>query len=255
MPAWNCGHWQCWPTAWPGPPRHWGWHRLGCLGGRGMAGLVDDLGRIDPGIRDVRDAFTLSPDRPPHMPRLTSLDVSAKLVWAGARRCGRTQKVTTSRAAMKATRVVTMAGWMRRMSTPAVTPSAKAKRAYPIGVMPRSLKMTASKRFRLALSTGPRPPGHHEAEEPGDYHARNTHEAELDRQPAGAGDALGPGQAEGAGLELAGDKRRPPEDADEGGDGQKTRLSACSRKLTMGRRGRGAHWWPTRRTGERDAGG
>src|ERR1017187_7998011 len=41
--------------------------------------------------------------------------------------------------------------------------------------------------------------------------------AELDRQPLGAGDALGPGQPERPGLELAGDQRGSPEDADDGG--------------------------------------
>jgi hypothetical protein len=62
-------------------------------------------------------------------PMPTMGDVRAKLVCTGARKCGRTHKVTATRAKMKATSVVTIAGWTRQMATPAVTPSAKANSA------------------------------------------------------------------------------------------------------------------------------
>src|SRR5450755_3596437 len=60
------------------------------------------------------------------------------------------------------------------------------------------------------------PPGDHEAEQSGGGHGGQSDQAQLDRQPAGAGDALAPGQPEGAGLDLAGDQRRAPEHADDG---------------------------------------
>ena len=44
-------------------------------------------------------------------------------------RWGRTQTGTANRTAAKTTRVAAMAGRVRRMSTPAVTPRAKAKAA------------------------------------------------------------------------------------------------------------------------------
>lgn len=44
--------------------------------------------------------------------------------------------------------------------------------------------------------------------------------ASLACRPAGPGDALGPHQAQGAGLELAGDQRRPPEHPDQARDGE-----------------------------------
>ena len=59
------------------------------------------------------------------------------------------------------------------------------------------------------------PPRHHEAEQPGDGHADQADETELDGQPSRAGDALGPREAEGAGFEFTGDERRTPEDPDE----------------------------------------
>ena len=42
-------------------------------------------------------------------------------------KCGRTHRVTASRAAMKQTRVVTMAGWIRRMSTPRGNPERESE--------------------------------------------------------------------------------------------------------------------------------
>ena len=55
--------------------------------------------------------------------------VSAAVVRTGGIRCGRTHWASASRAATKTTSVLAMAGSVRRMSTPAVTPSAKAKAA------------------------------------------------------------------------------------------------------------------------------
>ena len=54
---------------------------------------------------------------------------SGMAVRTGDIRCGRTQVASASRAATKTTSVLAMAGSVRRMSTPAVTPSAKAKAA------------------------------------------------------------------------------------------------------------------------------
>jgi hypothetical protein len=59
------------------------------------------------------------------------------------------------------------------------------------------------------------PPRHHEAEEPCYGRAGKADGAELDGQPAGAGDALGPRQTKGSGLQLTGDEGRPPEDPDD----------------------------------------
>jgi hypothetical protein len=61
------------------------------------------------------------------------------------------------------------------------------------------------------------PPGLHQAESLGDGDGGQADHAELDRQPPGAADALGPGQPERPGLQLAGDQRGAPEDADDGG--------------------------------------
>lgn len=55
-----------------------------------------------------------------------------------------------------------------------------------------------------------RPPGHHEAKQAGHDHAGQRTDAELEGQPTRAGDTLSPRQAEGAGLELLRDERRPP---------------------------------------------
>ena len=77
--------------------------------------------------------------------------------------------------------------------------------------------LDASAASPSGLVDGAGPPGHHEAEQPGGGHGGQADQAELDGQPAGPGDALVPGQPEGAGLELAGDQRRAPEDADDRG--------------------------------------
>ena len=53
-------------------------------------------------------------------------ELKLALMWAGLRRCGRIQKVMASRAPTKVTSVVAIAGTVRRMSVPAVSPSAKA---------------------------------------------------------------------------------------------------------------------------------
>src|SRR6202023_2897496 len=70
------------------------------------------------------------------------------------------------------------------------------------------------------LADGIRPPGIHEAERLGDGHGGQADQRELDRQPLGPGDALVPGQPVGPGLELTGDQRGTPEDAEERGRGE-----------------------------------
>src|SRR5207245_102745 len=86
----------------------------------------------------------------------------------------------------------------------------------PIGVMPRAPNSCGMRRLESSTAPSPAapvdragPPGHHEAEQPGRGHAGQADQADLDRQPAGAGDALVPRQPKGTGLQLAGDQRRP----------------------------------------------
>jgi hypothetical protein len=62
---------------------------------------------------------------------------------------------------------------------------------------------------RVRLVDGASPPVRHEAEHLADDDGGRPGDDELGGQPADAGYALGPRQAEGAGLELAGDQRRP----------------------------------------------
>jgi hypothetical protein len=59
-----------------------------------------------------------------------------------------------------------------------------------------------------------RPPVDREADQSRGGDGRQADEAELDGQPARAGDALVPRQPVRAGLELAGDQRRAPEEPD-----------------------------------------
>jgi len=56
------------------------------------------------------------------------MTLSATVTWSGAMRSGRTE-VTANRKPTQATSVVAIAGRVRRMSTPAVTPTANAKAA------------------------------------------------------------------------------------------------------------------------------
>jgi hypothetical protein len=62
-----------------------------------------------------------------------------------------------------------------------------------------------------------RPPVLHEGQRLGDGHGGQAPDGELDGQPPGPGNGLVPGQRGGAGLQLAGDQRRAPEQADEEG--------------------------------------
>src|SRR4029450_10208546 len=70
------------------------------------------------------------------------------------------------------------------------------------------------------LVDGAGPPGHREAAQPRGGHGGQAGEGEFDGQPAGVGDALVPHQPVGAGLELAGEQRRAPEQPDQGGQDQ-----------------------------------
>ena len=96
------------------------------------------------------------------------------------------------------------------------------------------------------------PPGDEQAEQPGGEHGGQADRGELDRHPAGAGDALVPGQTERTGLQLAGDQRRSPEQAGRRPGGRTARpLSGARRWLPSGpagspgeRAGRG--WRPAR---------
>ena len=80
--------------------------------------------------------------------------VNAVALCFGDSRCGRTQRVKPTRTAMNAKSVVAMAGNVRRTSTPTVRPRAKAKAAYPIGTIPRSLKMSGCKRLAATCPAG-----------------------------------------------------------------------------------------------------
>ena len=75
----------------------------------------------------------------------------------------------------------------------------------------------------VGLADGIRPPGIHEAERFGNGHGGQAGQRELDHEPPGPGDALCPGQPIGPGLELAGDQRGTPEDADDRGRGEDER--------------------------------
>ena len=62
--------------------------------------------------------------------------------------------MTARRAAANPTSVTAIAGTVRRNSTPAVAPSAKANAAYPIGATPWKPKFARPKRFWFAASIG-----------------------------------------------------------------------------------------------------
>ncbi len=62
--------------------------------------------------------------------------LSARVVCAGEIRCGRTKIGHRIWIATNTASVMAMAAIVRRISRPAVTPSAKAKAAYPIGAIP-----------------------------------------------------------------------------------------------------------------------
>src|SRR4051812_23588056 len=108
-----------------------------------------------------------------------------------------------------------MAGTVRRMTMPASTPRTKAKAAYATGTMPRAPKSNGASRLVEAVSRWPPRQGRRQAEQSGEGHGGQAEQAELGGQPAGPGGRLGPDQPLGAGLQLAGDQRGAPEDADQ----------------------------------------
>ena len=84
----------------------------------------------------------------------TEAILSAEVVCTGAMRWGRTQTGTANWTAVKMTSVTAMAGTVRRMSTPAVNPRAKANAAYPTGTMPSEWKLAGLSRSMVAVSIG-----------------------------------------------------------------------------------------------------
>ncbi len=68
-------------------------------------------------------------NKKPDEPKPVEVGLSAKARIIGAMRCGRIQWMKANLAVSKATKVTTIAGSGRRISTPVVTPSAKAKAA------------------------------------------------------------------------------------------------------------------------------
>jgi len=128
-------------------------------------------------------------------------------------RCGRIQSGMTIWMKVKAARVAAMAGMVRRISTPVVTPRSEGERGVADrgdaagGKLHEPERNEADTVFR---SSGRRQcrsgwtTGQHQAEQPGGGHGAQSDDAELDGQPAGAGDALSPRQPEGAGLEFRG---------------------------------------------------
>ena len=126
-------------------------------------------------------------------------------------------------------RVTAIAATVRRTTSPAVTPTARASTVMPIGTTPRAPKRSGQSRGNAeagccpcspsatASSSGP---AHHVSARPIEpaTAAASAGDPELGGEPPGPGDALVPDQPVGAGLELAGDHRRAPEDADDRGD-------------------------------------
>ena len=62
--------------------------------------------------------------------------LSAEVVRAGGMRWGRTQMGKAMMTAVKTARVTAIAGRVRRIKSPAVTPRANANAAYPAGATP-----------------------------------------------------------------------------------------------------------------------
>ena len=144
--------------------------------------------------------------------------LNGEITRTGVIRCGLIPSGMASWTAAKAASVMAMAGTVRRMSTPGGDAEGEGERGVADRDDVRARRTAADHRRSNACSVRldrgvdrAGPPGHHQAEQPGRGHAGQADQAELDRQPSGAGDALGPGQPEGAGLELAGDQRRAPE--------------------------------------------
>jgi hypothetical protein len=78
-----------------------------------------------------------------------------------------------------------------------------------MGATPWNRRFAGSKRFLAP------PPVDHPGEQSTYRHGGEADQSQLHRKPSPSGDALGPGEAEGAGLELAGDEGRAEEEPDE----------------------------------------
>ncbi|WP_348638608.1 hypothetical protein [Actinomadura madurae] len=82
---------------------------------------------------------------------IATVAVSGGMMW------GRIHSGIATWTPAKTASVIAMAGRVRRVRTPTVTPSAKAKAACPIGTMPCTLKFSGSTRANrsaTALSSG-----------------------------------------------------------------------------------------------------
>ena len=156
---------------------------------------------------------------------LLALALNGAVTCTGGIRCGWMSVGIRICTATKMTSVTAIAGSVRRISTP----SRDAERECERGVADRRYAGCAEERGCEPLERVPGllgglieragPPADHQAEQSGSGHGGQADEAELDRDPASAGDALVPGQPEGAALKLAGDQWRAPEDADQRGHG------------------------------------
>ena len=113
---------------------------------------------------------------------------------------------------------MTIAGTTRRQSRPARTPSAKPASAHPAAAIPVSGKTVVCSRGRDAAVQ-------ERLVVPGDQCAERGHDdRDADRTgdqdgggPPHPSDALGPGVAEGAGLEFSRQQRRAGESTDDAG--------------------------------------
>src|SRR5580692_9041305 len=91
------------------------------------AEVIQAFGRFgDPSCRVFGPA---EPGPTPTMDAELSVGMTGKDRCSGAKRCGRTERLMTRRAATKTTMVLAMAGRVRRMRTPAARPRAKANAA------------------------------------------------------------------------------------------------------------------------------
>ena len=131
-----------------------------------------------------------------------------------------------------------MAGRVRRIRTPAVTPSASANAAYPIGVMPKIPKRLGEKRSGFARPTGV----HHQVtirlSRPWTATVASPTTASLAVSHWSRGVALRPSQPERSRLQLSGDKGSTPEHVKEQGQNEGQRLNDYPQKLVVAIKGR-----------------
>ena len=98
--------------------------------------------------------------------------------------------------------VAPMAGIVRRVSMPAVTPSANEDRV-PDRHKTSFTEISSCEPCRIECVERARPPRDHEAYQSGDCSGGEANQGELDGEPVRTGDALGPCQAKRSCLERA----------------------------------------------------